>query len=187
MRPCGYATAVADRELSVAEAAEYLHLSEDTVRSLIRDGVLPAVQTHRRGPYKLQEADVQAVAERRAAGIAAGQTEIDPVDLAQLVADELRLRALNAQAKAQKLRRDARARYIRATSGQGYGAVTEMADAVGLHRTVVQRWFIGFDDPAQQAIFERNLADAEQAEREAIEAAERAEREVERLRAQYGR
>lgn len=186
MTPFSYASPVSDRELSVAEAAEYLHLSEDTVRAMIRAGVLPALQRYRRGPYMIKEADVRTVAEKRAAGIAAGQTEIDPVDLAQLVADELRLRALNTQAKAQKLRRDARARYIRATSGQGYGAVSEMAGALGLHRTVVQRWLIGYDNPDKRALLERELCEAEEAEREAIEAAERAEREVDRLLAERG-
>lgn len=186
MTPFSYALPVSDRELSVAEAAEYLHLSEDTVRAMIRAGVLPALQRYRRGPYMIKEADVRTVAEKRAAGAAAGAADIDPAELAVLVAHEMRHRAYRAQAAAEKLRRDRQARILRASSGQGYGAVTEMADAVGLHRTVVQRWLIGHDDPDKRALLERELREAEEAEREAIEAAERAEREADRLLAERG-
>jgi excisionase family DNA binding protein len=130
-------------ETNVAGAAELLGVSEDTVRALIRAETLPATQQRARGGYTVKRADVERVKRDRAAGVLAGPVNIDPAELAALAADEREARDLRKRTTAAEKRRNDRARAIRAASGQGYGAVTAMADALGLHRTTVQRWLKG--------------------------------------------
>lgn len=133
-------------ETNVAGAAELLGVSEDTVRALIRSEKLPATQQRARGGYTMRLADVERVKRDRAAGILAGPVDIDPAELAALAADEREARDLRERTKAAEKRRNDRARRIRAASGRGYGAVTAMADALGLHRTTVSRWLTGIGD-----------------------------------------
>lgn len=176
----GYGLLVPDRELTVADAAEILGVSEDTVRALIRSeqrepgSGLPAIQRRTRGAYYLQEADVQAVKDKRAAGLLAGPVDIDPVELALLVADEAEARALRAKVKVAENRRNNRAREIRSASGSGYGAVTDMATAVDLHRTVVQRWLREAVDEQRTADLDASAAAAQVAYEQALQAVARA-------------
>lgn len=180
MMATGYGLLVPDRELTVADAAEILGVSEDTVRALIRSeqrepgSGLPAIQRRTRGAYYLQEADVQAVKDKRAAGLLAGPVDIDPVELALLVADEAEARALRAKVKVAENRRNNRAREIRSASGSGYGAVTDMATAVDLHRTVVQRWLREAVDEQRTADLDASAAAAQVAYEQALQSVARA-------------
>lgn len=125
--------------MTVAEVAAYMGVSEDTVRALIRAQHLPATQERPRGGYSVDEADAERVKQDRLAGRLAGPVQLTELDLNRLVdmqRDNLRLLdeaddALDA--------RDAFIRSVRASSGAGYGAVTAMADALGMHRTAIQR------------------------------------------------
>lgn len=140
-------TAVYDLSMpmNVAEVAAYMGVSEDTVRALIRGRHLPATQERPRGGYTVDEADAERVRADRAAGRLAGPVQLTELDLTRLV-DLQRgyLAALDAADDALDAR-DAFIRSVRASSGAGYGAVTAMADALGMHRTAVQR--IAGSDP----------------------------------------
>jgi excisionase family DNA binding protein len=129
----GYALLMSDT-ITTLEAAEVLGVSLDTVRGMIRDGVLPATRSRRGGPYVLDRRTVEAARDARVASLRSG-----PVRLTE--ADRARLRKVReveelASAGVEKARAARAARVVALGHQQrGTGA---MAAALRVDRSVVQ-------------------------------------------------
>lgn len=129
----GYALVMSDT-ITTLEAAEVLGVSLDTVRGMIRDGVLEATRSRPGGPYVLDPAAVTAARDARLMSLRSG-----PVRLGEREREQLHA-VRDAEAAADlgvRVAREARADYVAwlGRLARGTGAV---AAALGVDRSVVQ-------------------------------------------------
>jgi excisionase family DNA binding protein len=129
-----YGSSVSE-EVSIRRAAEILGISEETIRTMVREGELTSRKTGEgTSPWAIPVEELERVQLRNRGAVTL--TDADLAEAAQVQADFL---AAEEAEKAARRRRDEVAARL-ADKAIGYGAVVRLADAMGVHRTTLSRY-----------------------------------------------